>query len=80
MMMSLLMCRLILQALYVVDEYYYTKRKLPEWHIHKKYITNEDKNIIRVRSMSITLLIFMTERLLLCMSNYRCFTPIIHHF
>ena len=54
--------------------------KRPEWHIQKKYITNEDNNIIRVRSTSIILLIFMSDIFFLYMSNEGCFTFIIHHF
>ena len=38
--------------------------KLPELHIQKKYIANEDGNIIRVRSTSIILLIFMSDILM----------------
>ena len=39
----------------------YIIRKLPESHMQKKYIINEDDNIIRVHSTSIKLLIFMSD-------------------
>ena len=42
----------------------YTIGKLPEWHVQKKYITNEDNNIVRVHSMSIILLILMNTCLM----------------
>ena len=46
----------------------------------EKYITNEDNNIIPVRSTSIILLIFMSDIFFLYMSDEGCFTFIIHHF
>ena len=45
-----------------------------------KYITNEDDNVIQVGSMSIILLFFMSDIVLLYMSNEGCSTFIIHHF
>ena len=41
---------------------------------------NEDNNIIRVPSISIILLIFMSDIFFLYMSNEGCFTFIIHYF
>ena len=35
--------------------------KPTEWRIQKKYIMHEDHNIIRVSSLSIILLIFMSD-------------------
>ena len=46
----------------------------------EKYITNEDNNIIRVRSTSIILVIFMSDIFFLYMCDEGCFTFIIHHF
>ena len=34
---------------------------LPKWHIQEKYISNQDDNMIRVHSMSIILLFFMSD-------------------
>ena len=42
--------------------------------------TEKDNNIIRVRSTSIILLIFMSDIFFLHMSDEGCFTFIIHHF
>ena len=49
----------------------------------KKYIMNEDNNIIQVRNRSTILyikLIFMSDIFFLKKSNEGCFTLIIHHF
>ena len=54
-------------------------RKTSRMTYTEKYITNEDDNIIRVRSTSITLLIFMSDIFFLYMSDEGCFTLIIHH-
>ena len=32
--------------------------KLPEWHVQKKYMTNEDDNIIGVLDLDIGLVVF----------------------
>ena len=40
----------------------------------EKYIMNEDNNIIRVCSMSIILLIFLSDIFFLYMSTEGCFT------
>ena len=45
-----------------------------------EYITNEDNKIIRVRSKSIILLIFISDIFFLYMSNGVSFPFIIHHF
>ena len=47
-------------------------------YTEKIYITNENNNIIRVRSTSIMLLIFLSDRFLQYMSNEGWFTFIIH--
>ena len=46
----------------------------------KKYISQNEDNIIRTCSMSIILLIVMSEIFFLYMANLGCFTFIIHHF
>ena len=51
--------------------------KHPVSQIQKKYITNEDNNIIRVRSTSIILLILMSDIFFLYLSDEGCFTFII---
>ena len=44
----------------------------------RKYVTNEDDNIIRVSSMNIILLIFMTDPSFMYIFNEGCFTFISH--
>ena len=55
-------------------------RKTSRMTYTEKYFTNEDNNIIRVRSTSIILLIFMSDIFFLYMFDEGCFTFIIHHF
>ena len=55
-------------------------RKMSQTTYMKKNITNEDNNIKRGQSLSVTLFLFMTDIFFSYMSDEGRFIFIIHHF